>query len=161
MANSYLAAYLNDHFAGSVMAVDLLAQLENSHAGTQMARVFSELRGDIESDRRELKTLMERLHIIESRPRKATAWLTAKLAEIKLNIEDAGSGPLRLLESVEAVALGIDGKLALWQSLSAAAETNAELRGVDYGRLSQRAEEQRQRAENVRLSAAKAALART
>jgi hypothetical protein len=72
MANSYLAAYLNDHFAGSVMAVDL-AQLENSHAGTQMARVFSELRGDIESDRRELKTLMDRLHIIESRPRKSNS----------------------------------------------------------------------------------------
>jgi hypothetical protein len=159
MANSYLAAYLNDHFAGSVMAVDLLAQLENSHAGTQMARVFSELRGDIESDRRELKTLMDRLHIIESRPRKATAWLTAMLAEIKLQIEDEGSGSLRLLESVEAVALGIDGKLALWRSLSAAAEINAELRGVDYERLLQRAEEQRQRAEKIRLSAAKAALA--
>jgi hypothetical protein len=160
MVNGYLAAYLNDHLAGSIMAVDLLAQLENSHAGTQMARVFSELRGDIESDRRALKTLMDRLHIIESRPRKATAWLTAKLAEIKLNIEDEGSGPLRLLESVEAVALGIDGKLALWRSLSAAAEINAELRGVDYGQLSQRAEEQRERAEKVRLSAAKAALAR-
>jgi hypothetical protein len=159
MANSYLAAYLNDHFAGSVMAVDLLAQLESSHAGTQIARVLSELRGDIEADRRELKSLMDRLHITESRPRKATVWLTAKLAEIKLNIEDEGSGPLRLLESVEAVALGIDGKLALWRSLSAAAEIDAELRGVDYERLAQRAEKQRQRAEKVRLSAAKAALA--
>jgi glycine/D-amino acid oxidase-like deaminating enzyme len=67
---------------------------------------------------------------------------------------------VRLLESVEAVALGIDGKLALWRSLSAAAEINAELRGVDYGQLSQRAEEQRERAEKVRLSAAKTALAR-
>ena len=102
---------------------------------------------------------MDRLHITESRPRKATVWLTAKLAEIKLNIEDEGSGPLRLLESVEAVALGIDGKLALWRSLSAAAEIDAELRGVDYERLAQRAEKQRQRAEKVRLSAAKAALA--
>jgi hypothetical protein len=36
----------------------------------------------------------------------------------------------------------------------------AELRGVDYGQLSQRAEEQRERAEKVRLSAAKTALAR-
>ena len=158
MAENHLAAYLNDHLAGSVMAVDLLAQLEESHAGTDMARVFSELRADIEADRTELKALMNRLEIAESRSRKALAWSAAKLAEIKLLIEDDASGPLRLLEGVEAVALGIDGKLALWRSLAAAAQVAPNLRGVNYERLVKRAEEQRRRAEEIRLSSAKAAL---
>jgi hypothetical protein len=158
MPDNHLAAYLNDHLAGSVMAVDLLAQLEETHAGTEIARVLTGLRADIEADRRELKILMNKLKITESRPRKATAWLTAKLAELKLRVEDKKGGPLRLLESVEAVALGIDGKLALWRSLAAAAELAAELRGVDYERLGQRAQAQRRRIEEIRLTAARAAL---
>jgi len=158
MPDNHLAAYLNDHLAGSVMAVDLLAQLEETHAGTEMARVLTELRAEIEADRRELKILMNKLKITESRPRKATAWLTAKLAELKLRVEDKKGGPLRLLETVETIALGIDGKLALWRSLAAAAELAAELRGIDYERLGQRAQAQRRRIEEIRLTAARAAL---
>ncbi len=159
MPQENLATYLNDHLAGSVMAVDVLAQLEQTHAGTEMARLFAELRADIEADRAELKTLMTRFEIPESRPRKAAAWISAKLSEIKLRLEDDASGPLRLLESVEAVALGIDGKLALWRSLAAAAEVAPKLREVNYDRLAARAKEQRWRAEEIRLTAAKAALA--
>jgi len=76
----------------------------------------------------------------------------------KLRMEDKSDGPLRLLESIEAVALGIDGKMALWRALDVAAEGGPELQGLDYEHLAQRAEDQRQRAEIIRLSAAKAAL---
>jgi hypothetical protein len=74
-------------------------------------------------------------------------------------LDDRTTGALRLLESVEAVALGIEGKLALWRGLSAAAETTPELRAVDYERLLQRASEQRRRIEAIRLEAAKSVLA--
>lgn len=159
MSQDHLATYLNDHLAGSVMAVDVLAQLAQTYAGTEMARRFTELRTDIEADRSELRSLMQKLEIAESPPRKAAAWITAKLSEIKLRLEDDADGPLRLLESVEAVALGIDGKLALWRSLAAAAEIAPKLREVNCERLAERAKEQRQRAEEIRLTAAKAALA--
>ncbi|HEU4342524.1 MAG TPA: hypothetical protein VFU31_13230 [Candidatus Binatia bacterium] len=158
MNNEHLAAYLNDHLAGSVAAVELLEHLENAHAGTEMARLFAAVLADIEADRQELKGLMDRLHISESRPRKATAWLAGKMTELKLRLEDRAGGPLRLLEGVEAVALGIEGKLALWQALNAAAEVAPALRGVDYERLAQRARDQRERLEGVRLQAAEAAL---
>jgi hypothetical protein len=158
MAENYLIAYLNDHLAGSVVALDLLAELEETHAGKEVARTLAELRTDIEADRRALQELMKELDIAESRPRKALAWSTAKLTEVKLRLEDNPEGPLRLLESVEAVALGIEGKLALWRSLSAAAEIAPHLRRIDYEWLADRAEEQRRRAEQVRLSAARAAL---
>ncbi|HEX5606275.1 MAG TPA: hypothetical protein VFY96_07165, partial [Candidatus Binatia bacterium] len=76
----------------------------------------------------------------------------------KLRWEDGSEGPLRLLESIEAVALGIDGKLALWRALETVAEVAAEMRKVDYGRLSARAQEQREVAESMRLMAARLAL---
>jgi hypothetical protein len=73
-------------------------------------------------------------------------------------LEDGSEGPLRLLESLEAVALGIDGKLALWRALETVAEIAAEIRKVDYGRLIARAQEQREVAEAMRLIAARLAL---
>jgi hypothetical protein len=54
----------------------------------------------------------------------------------------------------EAVALGIEGKRALWRALAAAAEVSPAFQVADYERLTQRAEEQRQRVETVRLEAA-------
>jgi len=159
MSDEHLATYLNDHLAGSVAAIELLEDLEAAHAGADTARFFSELRADIQADRDELKALMERLEITEKRVRKATAWFAGKLTELKLRLDDNTRGPLRLLESLEAVSLGIEGKRALWRALSAAAETAPRLHGVDYARLVQRAEEQRRRVEEARLQAAKAAFA--
>ena len=64
---------------------------------------------------------------------------------------------LRLLEALELVAVGIEGKRALWRSLAVASEDVPELQGVDYEHLLQRSEEQQRRVETVRLEAAKAA----
>lgn len=160
MDNEYLATYLNDHLAGSVAAIELLEHLEAAYADTTIARFFTELRGEIAADRRELRGLMDRLHVAESRPRKVSAWLTEKVTELKLRLDDSARGPLRLLESLEVVGLGIHGKLALWRALSAAAEVSPGLSGlIDYERMAQRAKEQRRRVEVVRLEAAKAAFA--
>jgi hypothetical protein len=78
---------------------------------------------------------------------------------LKMRLDDSAHGPLRLLESLEAVELGINGKLTLWRALIAATEVSPALRGVlDYQRLAQRATEQIERVEVHRLKAAKAAL---
>lgn len=158
MANEYLAIYLNDHLAGSVIAIDLLDYLEPVYAGSDMARFFATLREEIISDRLELERLMQRLQIVESRPRKASAWIAGKFTELKLRVDDNARGPFRLLESLEAIGLGIHGKWALWRALGAAASANTELQGIlDYQRLEERAQEQREAVELLRLEAAKAA----
>jgi hypothetical protein len=158
MADKHVATYLNDHLAGSVVAVELLEHLEKAHAGTETGRFAAGLRADIEEDRRELVALMERLQVTVSSPRKAAAWLAEKVTELKLKMDDPAGGALRLLETIEAVAIGIEGKRALWLALAAASEGNPRLKGPDYGRLEARAVEQRQRAEKVRLAAAREAL---
>jgi hypothetical protein len=157
MAKEHLAIYLNDHLAGAVMAIELLENLEREGMG--IARALAEIRADIEADRKELQGFMERLGVSQSRTRKVSGWLTEMAARIKMSVDDKAEGSLRLLESLEAVAIGIHGKLALWLALSAASEISAELRGVDYESLAKRAQDQRQRVEMLRLQAAKAALA--
>jgi hypothetical protein len=158
MSDGPRARYLNDHMAGAVAALELLGHLESAYAGTHVAVVVAALRGDIEADRQELAALMHRLDVSESAPRKAAAWLAEHVAELKLRMDDRGGGALRLLEGTEAVALGIEGKLALWNALAAAAVTSPELQGIDYVTLAQRAVEQRNRIESLRLEGARGAL---
>ena len=161
MANEHIATYLNDHLAGSVVALELLEQLGATHANTPLADFFSKLRIDITADRQELASLMERLQIAESRTRKASAWLAEKVTALKLRLDDPADGDLRLFESLEALSLGIEGKKSLWLALSTAAKEIPALQLLDYERLRGRAEEQRSRVEAMRLDTAKRALTPT
>ena len=159
MANENLEVYLNDHLAGSVAAVELLEHLEDAHKDTPLARAMAEIRIEIEADRQELKSLMDRMDISESSTRKATAWLAGKFTELKLRWDDPGGGELRLFESLEALSLGIEGKRSLWLTLDAVAKSDPSLRLLEYDRLKSRAEEQRRRVETMRLDVANKTLA--
>jgi hypothetical protein len=154
--SDHLAVYLNDHLAGSVVAVELLMALEKTHASIEPD--LATLRAEIEQDQAELKTLMNRLNIAESGGRKIGGWLAEKMTQLKMQIDDRSDGALRLFESLEALSLGIEGKLALWRALKAVADLSSYLERSDYERLMKRAIEQRSRAEALRLNAAIAAL---
>jgi hypothetical protein len=158
MSHEHLAVYLRDHRAGATAAVTLLEQLQQVHAGTPLARFAEDLRVEIVADVRELDSLMERIDIDASVVRSAVGWLAEKTAELKVRLDDPADGALRLLETLEALALGIEGKRALWGALAAAAERTSGLASLDYVRLGQRAESQRAAVEGQRVAAAKAAL---
>ncbi|HSS21259.1 MAG TPA: hypothetical protein VLL54_14390 [Pyrinomonadaceae bacterium] len=158
MSDEHLSTYLNDHLAGSVVALELLDNLLTTYSEADLSTFFQELHADIAADRDELQRLMKQLDIGESRTRKASAWMTEKMTELKLRFDDPKSGPLRLFESLEALSLGIEGKRSLWITLSAVAEQATSLRILDYERLTQRAEEQRDRVEKLRIATAREAL---
>ena len=158
MTSPYLATYLHDHLAGSTVAIELLEHLEKSYSDTELASHCGRLREDITADRAELESLMGRLGIAVGTLRSAVAWLGEKAVRLKLRVDDSSGGAFRLLESIELVATGIEGKRSLWLALAAASEAFLELRGPDYDRLVERAVEQRQRIEPARLNAARAAL---
>lgn len=158
MAGEHIATYLNDHLAGSTAAIELLEHLEKVYAGSGEGQEVAKLRADIEADRQELRAIMERLGADESRARKASGWLGGKVTELKLRLDDRAGGDLHLFEALEALSLGIEGKLDLWRALMAAAQDAPVLQVADYERLAQRAAEQRGRVEAMRLEAARKAL---
>ena len=141
-------------------ALELLEYLEKTQTGKAMGRFVPELRADIAADRRELEALMARLHIAAS-PSRAAARLAERMTEIKLRLDDPAGAALRLLEILEGLSVGIEGKRLLWRALAAVAEDAPALRLTDYGCLEQRAQEQRQRVEMARLETAKTALGTT
>src|SRR5262245_60120453 len=155
MANEFLTTYLNDHLAGAEMALEIVALLRDIDDSS----FWREMGNEIESDRRELQRLMESTNQSESRLRRAAAWLTEKLAELKTRVDDRSrDGALRRLELIEALALGIDGKRALWTALQTVSERAPELDLLDYDNLIVRARAQRVLVETRRLRAATDAL---
>lgn len=157
MSREHLATYLNDHLAGSLIAIEILEHLETE--ALDLMQDLDPLKAEVEADRRQLKGLMDRLGITESRVRKVTGWIAEQVTEAKFEADDESRGTFRRLERLEALAVAIDGKSALWRALNAAAELAPQLRGVDYEDLAQRAREQRSRVEILRLQAARLALA--
>lgn len=161
MTEHHLATYLNDHLSGSDVALGLLEHLNRTLAEGSVAHFATELRGEITADRHELQSLMSRLEIAESRSRKAAAWLSEKVTELKLRMDDRSGGPLCQLEIWDALSIGIEGKRLLWRALAEIATIRSDLVGPDYSHLEGRAEDQRRNVEKVRLEAAKAALGLT
>jgi hypothetical protein len=158
MADEYLAIYLNDHLAGSIVALELLQHLERTYSGGPVERFAADLRADIEADRLQLRQLMERLGIAESRARQATAWMAEKMTLIQLRLDDWAGGEFRLFEALEALSLGIEGKKALWTALDEASVNAPALQTLDYATLIARAHDQRDRVEAQRMETATSVL---
>jgi hypothetical protein len=149
-ANERLAIYLNDHLAGSVIALEMLDDLAGDPE-------LADLRREILADRDVLERLMSRTGAEISQPRQAAAWLTEKLGDVKLYLDDPDQGALRRLEMLEVVTMGIFGKESLWASLQASMPGNPLLQTEDFTALRLRAQQQRERIEPLRLAAARAA----
>ena len=138
-------------------ALELVERLRRLSLGTNHEQLFLSLGQEIEEDQQILKLLLRSVGGKESKVRKAAAWLTEKIGEAKLELDDSGNGQLRLLEGLETLGLGIQGKLGLWRALSAASSQDAEIRKLDLTRLERRARDQFERVEAERLLAARAA----
>jgi hypothetical protein len=158
MSRETLTTYLNDHLAGSVAALELLDHLIGHQKGTSSEAALAQLRREVEKDQKTLQALLLEIGGQVSRVRQAAAWLTEKLGRAKLRLDDSGSGSFHMLEALEVLALGIQGKAAMWRALAALSAQLAQTSPLDYAALEQRAMGQFQRVETLRLQAARAAL---
>jgi hypothetical protein len=156
MSSEMLTTYLNDHLAGSVAALELVEYLLRHEKANRES--YATLRTEIEEDQQTLRQLLAELGGKESQVRKAAAWLTEKLGQAKLRLDDQGAGELRALEALETLGLGIQGKLSLWRALGSVAGTIPQLERLDLPRLQRRAVEQFERVDKLRIQAARAAL---
>ena len=155
-----LISYLNDHFAGSVSAIELLDHLVKRYDGKPLGEFFAELRGEIEADQKVLRGLIQRFKAKESAVRKAGAWIGEKLAQARIKVAGEKVGELGLLDALEVLVLGITGKQLLWRALSASLGDSPLLKNVDLGQLEERAIAQGERVEAKRLQAAREAFLR-
>jgi hypothetical protein len=90
----------------------------------------------------------------KKRVRLAVAAATEAAGRLKPNGRLVGYSPLSRVIELEALTIGITGKLELWQSLKA---TGERIDGVDPDHLIKRAEDQRNRVRDLRLQASREA----
>lgn len=157
-ADRLLAIYLNDHLAGSTVGVELCRRVRSrNREDPDLNEALGEICAEVEADRRTLEEVMEELGIGRDRVKPVLAWAAEKLGRLKLNGRLTGYSPLSRLVELEMLAIGIAGKVQLWEALR---RTRAEsVRGVDFGALAARAERQRERVLELHSIAAARALA--
>jgi hypothetical protein len=147
----FLAIYLNDHLAGSVVGVELSRRARASNEGSRLGRVLEEVGAEIEADRRTLRELMDRLQVPPDRVKPGAAWLAEKLGRLKPNGQLRGYSPLSRVVELEGLCAGVAGKRQLWSAMGRT--FGGTLPGFDFDALLARAEGQQARLEACRLDA--------
>ena len=138
-----LPIYLNDHLAGATAGRDLARRAAGSNRSDEGYHpALTELAREIQEDRDSLRLLMRRLDIGTDRAKQLAAWAAEKAGRLKLNGRLLRYSPLSRLEELEALALGVTGKLALWRTLRLLARQEPRLSAQDLERLVERAEQQ-------------------
>lgn len=155
---SRLSIYLNDHLAGATVGVELARRAAGSNRSTDYGPVLSELAEEVERDREALVEVMERLDVDRDRLKLLASWGAEKVGRLKLNGQLRGYSPLSRLVELEALSLGVEGKLALWLSLSRTHGADPRLSGMELDALIDRARSQRRLLERQRRRAVDEAL---
>jgi hypothetical protein len=152
-----LHSYLNDHLAGSVGALELIAHWADVHKGEPLGTFFVETGRQIKADQKTLREIMRALGVEESKVRKAGAWAAEKFGRTRLMIAGDDPGSLGLVLTLEGLIMGITGKKLLWVAL--AATKSSRLNSYNFEELQRLAEKQIERIEAERKSAVHQALA--
>ena len=155
--SKYLATYLNDHLGGATAGVELARRAARENDGNELGAFLSGLATEIEADRETLEAIMSELGVKPDRAKVAAGWAAEKVGRLKPNAQLLGYSPLSPLVELEALLVGIEGKLALWRALAEVADTI----GLDRPRLealAARADGQQADVERHRRDAARLAL---
>lgn len=150
-----LAAYLHDHLAGSNFAIELLKNLEQRHAGDPLAAFAAAELPLLLEDRLIVQGIVDRIGAEAPTLKEAAAWVAEKASRFKL--KHPGSRAYGAFESLELLAIGVHGRVALWRAL-ALMRGDERLGDHEFDALAARAQQQHDRVEQQRLHLATRAL---
>ena len=134
----------------------LARRCERENRGNDYGRLIGEIAREIEEDQAALVEVMDRVGVRRKQARLAIARVTELGMRLKPNGRLIGYSPLSRVIELEGLTIGITGKLELWRSM-AALEDGPGTAGFDFERLAARAEDQRDRVEDLRVRAAREA----
>lgn len=151
-----LVTYLNDHLGGAKAAVELLGALREKHKNEPLGTLLGDLLTEIEADRDTLQELTKKIGGGPQVFKELTGWVAEKGTRLKML--HAQSDAFGLFEALEFLALGVRGKMGMWQALDEVAASDTRLRAFDFKHLVGRAEQQYAQLEHERLASAGKAL---
>ncbi len=149
-----LAHYLQEHLAGSVAALQLMETLADHERGGPLEARLRGLHAEVSEEQDTLRDILARLDGGESRLKQVAGWLTEKAHVARLALAERAHPALVRLDGLESLALGLQGKLALYRALAAAAPGEPRLGGYPFTALEARTLLQHAMVERERMAAA-------
>jgi hypothetical protein len=149
-----LGIYLNDHLAGATAGVELARRAAGSAAGTDAASALQRFATEVTQDRDALLDMMTALGISVRPYKMYFAWIGEKAGRLKLNGHLVSRSPLSMLEELEMLRVGVEGKAAGWRTLRALADQDGRLDASQLDELMSRAWSQGGLLEELRIRAA-------
>ena len=151
----YLPIYLNDHYAGSTLGIELAKRAAKHGRGdVEFGPPLTRIAAEIDEDREELKRIMARLEISAQRVKATLGWVMEKAGRLKPNGNLLRFSPLSRVVEIEGLITGVSGKLSLWRALLAIVPSEPRLDEDNLTRLAERAEDQLLRLHALRGAAA-------
>ncbi len=151
-----LAIYLHDHLGAANFALELLAKWGRDEQLPGLAPWAQQLHAEVDRDRDVLRKVIALTGKQPHSLKEVAGWLAEKISRYKFSRRQ--SPAFAHFEGLEILALGILGKVSLWQTLNLLTPDNPGLAAFAYPELIRRAEKQHDDVESRRLSFARPAL---
>ena len=131
-----LIAYLRDHLSGADMAIRVVHRLGSTNRNTEDGALFRGLSKEFEEEHSVVRTLLTHLGA-SGRSIKRAAGLTSGAV---LSVPAGGEpGDLSLLRTLEALAIGVQGKRCMWRSLQNLRTVPPGIDGTNFAELEAKA----------------------
>lgn len=110
-----LVSYLREHLSGSDSALEVVERLRRSHAGTSEGQLFGSLFEEFQRERDIVRAMLSELGASSFTMKRVAA---AMLGGGLLAPAAGGQrGELALFRTLEALAIGVQGKRCLWRAM--------------------------------------------
>jgi hypothetical protein len=129
--------------------------------GTPLARTLRSVATQAREDQQLVRDVLVRLATGERRAGQAAAWMTEKVREGHLALMARQHPALAVLEGLESLALGLQGKLAMFRLLTDLAPADPRLADLPFAARAERTVDEHAAIEAERLAAAREAFATT
>lgn len=159
MDDRLLGIYLNDHLAGSNAGLSLARRCAAENRGNAVGETLRTLLPELEEDRATIIALLSALGQPVNPVKLAAGRLLEWAGRLKLNGRLLSYSPLSRVVELEALRMGVEGKMAMFQVLHRLQREDARLARFAFARFSERAARQKLQLEVLRLAAADVAFA--
>lgn len=157
--NRFLEIYMRDQLALGIAWRELAGRAARSNQETPVGVALEEVHRGIAQDVETFEGIMRALGFAGSAPKNMLAVLGERAARFKLNGRIVGYSSLSRFEELDALIIGIEGKVTLWTTLRDGANLERRFPGIDFGALIERARAQRAKLEPHHREAARDTLA--
>ena len=131
-----LIAYRRDHLGGADLEMRIVHRLGSTNRGTEDGTLFRRLSKDFKEDHSVVRTLLTHLGASGRSIKRAAGFASGAVLSMPAGGEP---GDLALLRTLEALAIGVQGKRCMWRALQGLRFGPSTVDGMDFVELEAKA----------------------